>query len=68
MVPYAFSFGFDQNIMRYQGSVKANIWYVVVSEKLHHFWELLHTNLLSLFEVAGKNSIFPILVTTNMLE
>ena len=43
------------------GSITANIGWYVVSEKWHHFWELPNTNLLGLFEVAGRNTIFPIL-------
>jgi hypothetical protein len=44
-------------------SVTANIgWYDdVVSEKWYHFCELPEGNLLGLVEVAGKNTIFPIL-------
>ena len=46
-------------------SVTGNIGWYVVSEKWHHFWELPLTNLLGLLEVAGKNSIFPILRNSN---
>ena len=45
----------------YERSVTANIGWYVVSEKWHHFWELPQANLLGLVEVAGKNTIFPIL-------
>ena len=41
--------------------VPANIGWDIVSEKWHHFWKLPNTNLLGLFEVAGRNTIFPIL-------
>ncbi len=37
-------------------------WYVV-SEKWHNFWEPLKPNLLGLFDVAGKSTIFPRLHT-----
>jgi hypothetical protein len=43
------------------GSGTANISWYVFSEKLHHFWELPNTNLLGLFEVTGRNTIFSIL-------
>ncbi len=37
------------------------------SLKWHHFWELPQTNLLDMFEVAGKNNIFPEVQPINAL-
>ena len=45
------------------GSVTANVSCYVVFEKWHNFWELPQTNLLGLFEVEGKSTIFPKLHT-----